>query len=238
MSAPVLQLKQGALLVTDRIEPVLIRMWRSEGSYSRIYLGGYGRDGIPCAVKVPKIEIPESVTLARREPELLAPVSSPAVVRLLDRGTHEGVPFLVLEWLDGQTVRELIEERRRLPLRQSLEILERVAEGLSVFHAANIPHGDIRSENVLFRPAGAVIIDPHGYPVGDVPPPSIPNDLLATAGLLYQMLTGTAYRDGSQPLSAAGGHNRQVVALWQALRSGSLGARELLDQVRQLRSGL
>lgn len=238
MSTSALTLKPGTVLATDAVEPVLIRMWVTEGSYAHIYQGAYGRDGVPCAVKVPKVQVDAAVELVRIQGEILTRVRGPHVIRLLDRGTAVGLPFLVLEWLEGGTLLDLVRSRRRLPLRQSLEILEQLAVALSAFHQAKQPHGDIRAENVVLEGRGAVLIDPHGLPVGNVAPPSAAADLEAAAGLFHLMLTGERYDAAHSRLSPAAGYRRDAVQLWERLRSGLLTASELAEQTRTLRKSL
>lgn len=231
-------LKSGAVLATDRIEPVFVRFWVAEGSFAQVYQGAYGPDGLPCAVKLPKTHVEDAVELVRLQGDMLLRVQGPGVVRLLDRGTTDGIPFLVLEWLEGGTLRELIQSRRRLPLRQALEILEQLAGALAAFHREGLPHGDIRGENVVLEGRGAVLVDPHGLPVGSVPPPSVRGDLHATAALMHLMLTGEPDSASQPRLTTGAGYRREAVQLWERLRSGALSAAELAKQSAALRRSL
>src|SRR5262249_41687208 len=81
-------------------------------------------------------------------------LNHPAVCTLHDLGEHAGCPFLVLEWVEGQTLRALVGPRPDLA--RLLPLLRQVAEALRVPHAAGIVHRDIKPENLMVRPDGYV----------------------------------------------------------------------------------
>jgi serine/threonine protein kinase len=235
MSSIAVRIAGGSVLTTRAGEPVFVRGGQAEGSFARVYRGAYGRDGMPCGVKAPKPEVARSGELLELQGDLLQAVTSPHLVRLWDRGESEGTGFLVLEWLDGDTLADEIARRRRVALRQALAWLERVAEATAAIHAHRWPHGDLRPENVMLVPGrGAVVIDPHALALGNVPPPSIPADLQALAGVFHTMVTGEPVGRGCR-FNAAAGYNRPAVALFEHLRSGKLSAAELAEETRRLR---
>jgi serine/threonine protein kinase len=226
------------VLTTRAGEPVFVRGGHSEGSFARVYRGAYGRDGLPCAVKAPKPEVPRSDELLELQGDLLQAVSSPHLVRLWDRGESDGAGFLILEWLEGDTLADEITRRRRVALRQALTWLEQIAEATAAIHTHRWPHGDLRPENVLLAPGrGAVVIDPHTLPLGNVPPPSVLADLLALAAIFHAMVTGEDLARGCR-FNAANGYNRPAAALFERLRSGNLTAAGLAEETRRLRRDL
>ncbi|HEU4752688.1 MAG TPA: protein kinase, partial [Armatimonadota bacterium] len=200
-------------------------------------MAGYHPRGGLCALKLAKAEIPDAAARLRREKQVLAQLRHPRVVALLDAGEHAGTPFLVLEWLEGETLLDLVQTRRRLALRQSLEISEAVADGLAAIHAHGLVHGDIRPQNILVVPRRcAVLTDPGGGEPGASTLPA--DDIRAVGGLLHLMLTGFPESDPPR-LTAAAGYNRAVVQLWEQVRSDRpLTASDLLSQLRRLRQGL
>jgi serine/threonine protein kinase len=219
-------LVSGTSVRTNGGQPVTVARWRGEGSYARVYCAADGA-GRPCALKVAKPEAPESTRRLHRERAALTPIDHPRVVRLLDHGmlaVSDGeLPFLVLEWLEGDTLHELLRPRRGLPVRQALEILDAALEGLAQFHDRGTAHGDLRAQNLILVPRrGPVLTDP-GVPSGQ-PESAPPRDLLeldvrAAGALLYRMLTGSEAMPPEARLSTARGLNPAVVELWEQTRT-------------------
>ena len=84
-----------------------------------------------------------------REARAASDVASPHIVRVLDGGTEDGCPYLVMELLRGQDLGARLHERRHLGLDETLGIAEELLEGLVAAHAAGIVHRDLKPENVL-----------------------------------------------------------------------------------------
>ncbi|MGV3724540.1 MAG: protein kinase domain-containing protein [Actinomycetota bacterium] len=212
------RIRPGVVLETENGQKVRVEAWRGEGSYARVYHAVRLPDNEAGAVKVAKRETPEAAVRLAHERRILAAVQHPRVVRLLGAGCAYDSPFLLLEWLDGETLRDLVAARRRLPLRQALELFTAACEAVAAIHASALVHGDIRAENLIVIPKrGAVLTDP-GLPLDDDQPhPGAPGDLLRLGDLLYLMLTGR-HATPDAPLSANGGFNRAVVTLWESTR--------------------
>lgn len=229
--SPVGRLSPNSSLRTGSGETISVCAWRGEGSYARVYRGVYSRTGGPCAVKVPKPEIAEARERLEREGEALAGLSHPHIVSLLDRGSHDGVPYLVLEWLDGETLRDLVIARRRLALRQSLLLVETVCAALAHLHARALCHGDVRPQNVLVVPGrGAVLTDPGAG--GDA---GCAEDVRAAGRLLHEMLTGVEPSPLDVRLTTNAGHGPAVVRLWESTQAEPTPtASEFLNAVRRL----
>ena len=83
-----------------------------------------------------------------REGKALAAVINPHVVRVLLAGAEQSVPFLVLEYVPGVTLRARLREER-LELDEALGVVLDAARGLGAAHAAGIVHGDVKPENLL-----------------------------------------------------------------------------------------
>lgn len=95
---------------------------------------------------------------AEREALLLARLDHPHVVRILSAGTADGLPYLVMEWVSGETLGRRI-ERGTLPAREAARIGRDLARALEALHLLGIVHRDIKPENVLLAP-GATPGDP------------------------------------------------------------------------------
>lgn len=90
-----------------------------------------------------------------QEARAIAQISHPNIVQVFDVGLHEGIPFLVMELLEGSTLRALI-DRGPLPPRKAAEVASQIASGLSAAHARGIIHRDLKPENVFLGPEGMV----------------------------------------------------------------------------------
>jgi serine/threonine-protein kinase len=121
--------------------------------------GGFGqvwratRDGTLVAIKVLHLELIRSHdAIVRFERELAATerLSHRHVVRALDHGTlPDGRPYLVLEYVDGPSLRDVIHERGSLPPAEMLAILEPLCEALGAAHALGLVHRDVKASNVI-----------------------------------------------------------------------------------------
>lgn len=112
------------------------------------------------AIKVHHAGVERSV---RTEARALAAVRHPAVVSVFATGKHDGIDYVVLEYLPG-TPWSVHLGRMRLggsppPVEESLDILLQVAEGLAAIHRAGIAHGDVKPANILLSPNRVIITD-------------------------------------------------------------------------------
>jgi tRNA A-37 threonylcarbamoyl transferase component Bud32 len=97
----------------------------------------------------------------RREARAISRLSHPNIVRVFDMGEEDGVPFLVMEYLEGVTLREHLDAEGPLPPARAAEILDQVAQALDAAHAEGVLHRDIKPSNVMLVSGSA-----HGSPAG------------------------------------------------------------------------
>ena len=92
------------------------------------------------------------------EAKTIARLTHPNVVAVYDQGKHQGLPYLVMEYVQGRTLRELITQRRRLNAVEALAILEQMLAAIAAAHRAGLVHRDVKPENVLVAeaPSGGV----------------------------------------------------------------------------------
>jgi serine/threonine-protein kinase len=83
------------------------------------------------------------------EARTVARLAHPNIVAMYDEGTHEDSPYLVMEYVRGRSLREVIDDRRRLDPAESLAILEQMLAALAVAHKAGLVHRDVKPENIL-----------------------------------------------------------------------------------------
>jgi len=234
------RIQPGASLRSERGEAVHVGPWRGEGSYARVYRATLADTGCGCALKIAKPEIANASQWLQEERRVLESVQHPHLVKLLGAGSTEVSPFLLLEWLEGEALHDLVRARRRLPLRQALEILDALAAATAAIHSRGIAHGDIRSQNVLIvAQRGAVLIDPGpGEPLALDERPA-QRDLRCLGDLLHLMLTGSLPTPHHAMLTAANGFSRPVVELWGRTQLPEPpAASELHQQLSQLRKSL
>ncbi|MEV4639733.1 serine/threonine-protein kinase [Actinoplanes sp. NPDC049548] len=140
---------------------------------ARIGAGGMGEVwratdevlGRVVAVKVMLAGAGADPTLARRflaEAKAMAGVNHPAVTAIHDYGTDDGSPYLVMEFVDGESLAQLLTRHGRLPAAQTMQLVARAADGLRAVHERGIVHRDIKPANLLIRRDGSVLITDFG----------------------------------------------------------------------------
>jgi serine/threonine protein kinase len=124
-----------------------------EGGFGQVWRATRDADGAVVAIKILHLELVRSIdALTRFDRELaaIARLHHRNVVRALDHGSlPDGRPFLILEFIDGPSLRDVIHERRALPPVETLAILEPLCEALSAAHEVGLVHRDVKASNVI-----------------------------------------------------------------------------------------
>jgi serine/threonine protein kinase len=92
---------------------------------------------------------PDQLERFRREARLVAQLSHPHVVAVIDVGEHEGVPFIVLEYVEGETLRQRIRRFGQLPVHEAVGHAIEIGRALECAHAHGLVHRDVKPQNVL-----------------------------------------------------------------------------------------
>ena len=132
-----------------RIEAVL-----GAGGVGVVYRAEHTGLRRPVALKVLRHGFEENPHLRRRferEARLLSQLSHPNVVALTDYGIADGLPYLVMELLEGRTLEDLLELDGPPPPRVALEIVRAVVRGLAFAHDRNVLHRDLKPGNVFLQ---------------------------------------------------------------------------------------
>ena len=127
-----------------------------KGGMGVVYRGRDIRLDRPVAIKILRPDLTENRDRQRRflqEARSAAAVTHPAIAQIYDVDEADGMTFIVMEFVEGRTVRQLI-ANHELDLVGSVEIALHVAEGLSKAHKANIVHRDIKSDNIMLAQDG------------------------------------------------------------------------------------
>ncbi|MGI8537864.1 MAG: Stk1 family PASTA domain-containing Ser/Thr kinase [Mycobacteriales bacterium] len=153
----------GALLDARYLIDAII----ARGGMATVYAATDTRLDRTVAVKVMRpllAEDPDFVERFAREARAAARLSSPEVVAVHDQGTDAatGTAYLVMEYIAGGTLRDLVREHGALPPDRALDLLEPVLRALAAAHAAGLVHRDVKPENVLLGDDGRVKVTDFG----------------------------------------------------------------------------
>jgi len=212
------------------------------GGMAEVHMGRDVRLGRSVAVKTLRVDLARDPTFQkrfRREAQSAASLNHPAVVAVYDTGEDNvdgaHVPYIVMEYVDGSTLRELLNSGRRLLPERALEITAGVLSALDYSHRNGIVHRDIKPANVMLTRSGEVKVMDFGIAraVADTAATMTQtaavigtaqylspeqargeqvdarSDLYSTGCLLYELLTGRPPFVGDSPVSVAYQHVRE-----------------------------
>jgi serine/threonine protein kinase len=140
------------------LQPPLIPGFRidsliGEGGFGQVWRGDRVTDGEVVAIKILHLELIRSndaLTRFQREIEAIQRLRHPNVVRALEHGMlNDGRPYLVLEFIEGPSLREALADRGAMPPREMMEIFEPLCDALAVAHQAGLVHRDVKPSNVI-----------------------------------------------------------------------------------------
>jgi len=98
----------------------------------------------------------------RREARAVAQLSHPNIVTVIDRGEQDGRHFIVFEFIDGETLKDVVERGGPLPVRRTLELGLEVARALAFAHEQGLVHRDVKPQNVLLNGDGRAKVTDFG----------------------------------------------------------------------------
>jgi serine/threonine-protein kinase len=142
-----------------------------EGKYTverEIGRGGAARvfqakdlEGTVVALKVLHPQLAASVTADRflREIQVVSRLIHPRIARLMDYGEGEWLLWYVMEYVPGPTLRQHLDRARRVSIPDTIHIAHDLLGALSVAHAERVVHRDVKPDNIVLSPAGAVLVD-------------------------------------------------------------------------------
>lgn len=184
----------------------------------------------------------EFVERFRREARAAASLSHPHVVNIYDVGQEDGIDYIVMEYIPGDTLKNIIKREAPFPIRRALEYTRQIAEALHHAHQRNIVHRDIKPHNILVTPDGQVKVTDFGIAraisagsltqtgmiVGSVQyssPEQVKggvvgpqSDLYSLGCVLYELLTGTIPFKGDTSISIALQHLEENITPIREIR--------------------
>jgi eukaryotic-like serine/threonine-protein kinase len=135
------------------------------GGMSTVYLASDETLDRPVAIKVLHREIsdqPDQLERFRREARAVAQLSHPNLVGVIDAGEDGGHPYIVFEYVPGETLKKRIEAERGLGLDEATAYAIEIGRGLACAHAARLVHRDVKPQNVLIDADGRAKITDFG----------------------------------------------------------------------------
>jgi beta-lactam-binding protein with PASTA domain/predicted Ser/Thr protein kinase len=211
----------------------------AQGGMAVVYSAFDTRLDRTVAVKVmhPALAADEDfVARFRREAKAAAKLSNPHVVSVTDQGRDGDVIFLVMELIEGRTLREVLREAGRLSAPEALDVMIPVLEALAAAHRAGLIHRDVKPENVLVADNGMVKVGDFGLAraveaspltattglllgtVAYLAPEQVSRgvadaraDVYACGIMLFELLTGRPPYQGPTPLQVAYQHLNEDV---------------------------
>jgi len=217
-------------LIEDRI---------ARGGMAAVYRGLDYRLERPVAVKIMHQHLAADEHFTQRfiqEARQAARLAHPNIVNVFDQGQDGDITFIVMEYLPGITLRELLRDFGQLTPHQTLDVFKAILQGLDAAHSAGIVHRDLKPENVLMADDGRIKIADFGLAraashntqtgqalLGTVAylspelvtgsPADIRSDLYALGIMMFEMLTGRQLFTGDQAVTIAYQHANASVPL-------------------------
>lgn len=154
-------LRKG-LFLADRYE-ILEQV--GTGGMSDVYKAKCHKLNRYVAIKVLKKEFSEDKTFVskfRAEAQSAAGLAHPNIVNVYDVGDEDGIYYIVMELVEGITLKKYIEKRGKLPYKEAVSIAIQVAKGMEAAHSHHIIHRDIKPQNIIISRDGKVKVTDFG----------------------------------------------------------------------------
>lgn len=178
---------------------------KNRGGFAVIYRACDLR-GRPVAIKVLRRDLATTDTLRRfeREAETLKRLRHPNIVEFLDYGQlTTGQPYMVLEWLEGRTLRAELDQRGPLAPADTLAVFEELGGALAAAHALGVIHRDIKADNVMAIQQGewftVKLLD---FGIAKLTQPELRADLSTTVGVVGTPMTMAPEQILGEPVDA------------------------------------
>ena len=209
-----------------------------EGGMANVYLANDTILDRKVAIKVLRGDLENNEKFIRRfqrEAKSVSDLSHPNIVEVYDVGEEEGNYYIVMEYIEGKTLKQLLQKRGALTLPEVIDIMSQLTDGLAHAHEAYIIHRDIKPQNIMIEDNGLVKITDFGIAMalnstqltqtnsvmGSVhylPPEqangkgsTIKSDIYSLGILMYELLSGTVPFKGDTAVEIALKHMKEKI---------------------------
>lgn len=140
----------------------------ADGGMATVYQAVDVRLGRDVAIKIMHQQLAQGpyreqfIARFHREANAAASIASPYIVQVYDSGEHDGLDYLVMEYVKGVNLRAEMQHKRTFSVRETLRVVSETLSGLAAAHAARVVHRDIKPENILINNRGRVQITDFG----------------------------------------------------------------------------
>ena len=219
----------AALAPGERLDRYEIIEAIGHGAFSDVYLA-VDPDGGRVVLKCPHEGIIGDVATFdrfRREMEIARRLDHPGIQHSLDPGGDRTRPYLVMEYIEGETLREHLARRGRLPIAEAVALVDQLADAMGYAHRQGVTHRDLKPENVLVTADGRPVVTDFGIALMSgarrltwrwltsqlgtpdyMAPEQVQGergdartDVYALGVILFEMLAGRVPWEGDNPLS-------------------------------------
>ena len=221
--------------ITDRYE---IIKTIGEGGMANVYLANDTILDRKVAIKVLRGDLSNDEKFIRRfkrEALSVSNLSHPNIVEVYDVGEEDGNYYIVMEYIEGKTLKQLLQKRGALTLNEVIDIMTQLTDGLAHAHEAYIIHRDIKPQNIMIEDNGLVKITDFGIAMalnstqltqtnsvmGSVhylPPEqangkgsTVKSDIYSLGILMYELLTGSVPFKGDTAVEIALKHMKEKI---------------------------
>jgi eukaryotic-like serine/threonine-protein kinase len=148
----------NALQIGDHLDHFCIESLVSESGMATIYRATDIRSDRPVAIKVPHFEVEADPLLFdrfKREEEIGKKLDHPGVMKVFENNDRSRT-YMVMEWIDGRVLRQILTEEKKLGTERSVQLALRICEALDYIHSHGIVHRDLKPENVMVDAADRI----------------------------------------------------------------------------------
>ena len=139
-------LRTGDVLDHYRIENLVAR-----SGMASIFRATDVRTGRPVALKIPHPEMEADVVLYdrfQREQDIGQKLDHPNVMKVMPND-HASQVYMVMEWVDGRLLRQILMEKRKLPVERAVDLTKKICDALDYIHRHGVVHRDLKPENIM-----------------------------------------------------------------------------------------